>query len=124
MIQTIPPGVMGLLRTLSWVHSLDLTVECTGCANDGEPEPCEVARPCVEQAEVQDGDGFAILCDCGHEIVWTSRCQCSGPAGWHCPGEDSQHWSKGDAIDGECGHCGWQPDEADVAEMTSRALTG
>jgi hypothetical protein len=34
-------------------------------------------------------------------------CGCVGPEGWHCPGEESEHWA--DSFGG-CGHCGWTPD--------------
>lgn len=39
-------------------------------------------------------------------------CACAGPPGWHCPGEDSEHWAKTDDPDAECGHCGSRPSEA------------
>lgn len=39
-------------------------------------------------------------------VALEDGCECSGPPGWHCPGEDSQHWA---TPTGECGHCGWAP---------------
>lgn len=46
-------------------------------------------------------------------------CGCVGPEGWHCPGEDSEHWAKsstppegGTVLDIECGHCGFAPGDS------------
>ena len=40
-----------------------------------------------------------------------AECYCVGAPGWHCPGEDSQHWAKFlDDPKSECGHCGGSPE--------------
>jgi hypothetical protein len=36
-----------------------------------------------------------------------SECFCVGPEGWHCPGEDSEHWADTDGV--TCGFCGCGP---------------
>lgn len=102
----VPPGVYALLTGLVWVHALGRSVECEGCANDGEPGYCKGPSPSPMQP-VDD----EIVCNCGHAILLSlDECQCAGPAGWHCPGEDSQHWAKGEEPDSECGHCGETPE--------------
>lgn len=45
-----------------------------------------------------------------YELLRDRPCECSGPRGWHCEGEDSQHWAKGEDPTAECGHCGWSPE--------------
>lgn len=105
----VPYPVMTLLDTLSWVHALGMGIDCEGCANDGEPGYCRGPRPSTDQA-MDDG----IVCHCGHRIVpviYLDACGCSGPDGWHCPGEESQHWAKGEEPDAECGHCGDRPSD-------------
>jgi hypothetical protein len=109
----VPVGVMALLAQFTWVHELDGTKECGGCANDGEPGYCQGAGPGWDQQDTREGDELdqppPILCHCGHRVVAVARgdtCECSGPGAWHCDGEDSQHWAKGEAPDAECGHCG------------------
>ena len=105
----VPSSIMAVLDRLSWVHEQGLTADCEGCANDGEPGYCLGPRPSVE---MQDGVDGEVFCHCGHRIVAVAfECGCVGPPGWHCVGEDSQHWSKGDDPDAECGHCGMRPSE-------------
>jgi len=48
-------------------------------------------------------------------------CRCSGVPGWHCPSEESEHWAKWQALDAECGHCGWQPQFDELATKITEA---
>lgn len=98
--------VLAVLDKCRWVHALGMADACEGCANDGDPEPCRGAGI----GSVQD-DPEELWCHCGHVVVMVEpprECECDGPDGWHCEGEDSQHWAE---LDGAtCGHCGWAPD--------------
>lgn len=40
-------------------------------------------------------------------------CECDGPPGWHCEGEDATHWPDTDGV--TCGYCGWAPDPVVLA---------
>lgn len=107
----VPIGVMALLEQLTWVHELGLTKDCQGCDNDGEPGYCQGPAPSWEQQDLRESedDEPPIACHCGHRIVAVlgiGECGCSGPGAWHCDGEDSQHWAKGEDPEAECGHCG------------------
>lgn len=76
-----------------------------------------VARLTEEAADrfmdaVEQATGAPVV----DKLIWDPQhqgefeCGCSGPVGWHCPGEESQHWAKGDTLDSECGHCGSDPE--------------
>lgn len=61
---------------------------------------------------IECGEHIDLLWVHGSEAVRLSEleCQCSGPEGWHCEGEDAQHWAKTEDPKAECGYCGWIPD--------------
>jgi len=104
--------VLDVLDRCHWVHALGMSKECEGCANDGEPGYCLGAGI----GAMQDSDD-ELYCHCGHVVVMVEtpmECGCSGPDGWHCGGEDSQHWAAGDDPDAECGHCGLRPSDVAV----------
>ena len=103
--------VLGVLRRVRWVHALNMAPECEGCSNDGEDGYCMGAGI----GPVQD-DEAELYCHCGHTVVMVElpiECACDGPAGWHCPGEESQHWAERQVIDSPCGHCGGDPADLD-----------
>lgn len=116
----IPPGVWGLLVSLQWVHELGLSVECEGCANDGEAGYCLGPMPSREQADLSDPDAGeewgTISCHCGHSVVVIEYPARPEDGEWRCAGEDSEHWPKGDGLLAECGHCGWSPDDGEVVD--------
>lgn len=93
------------------------------------PEPSdEVLADLVTETEAQ-ADQFVsalndILSTVGAERVSdyyigdpahppNRECQCDGPEGWHCTGEDATHWADTDGV--TCGHCGFAPDAAILA---------
>lgn len=62
--------------------------------------------------------------ECGEvvsdKLIWDPQhpfdpdCACDGPVGWHCPGEESQHWAERQTADSPCGHCGGSPEDLDA----------
>ncbi len=126
---TLPPAVMAALRRCRWVHALGMASTCEGCANDGEPGYCDGAGI----ADDQD-DPSELWCHCGHAVVMVElplACECDGPNGWHCPGEESQHWAEAPRrADSSCGYCGSDPEPIDpppsssIPETENRALWG
>jgi hypothetical protein len=103
----LSPPVLSVLEKCRWVHALGMKPSCDGCANDGEEGYCRGAGIADEQ------DGDELICHCGHTVVMVEaplECACTGPDGWHCPGEESQHWAESDRADSLCGHCGGEPE--------------
>lgn len=62
--------------------------------DEDDPTTCLVCRRDLDMRLVHGSDG---------------DCSCSGPDGWHCPGEHSEHWAQGDEPDADCGYCGSRP---------------
>jgi hypothetical protein len=98
--------------------------DTAGCSSIGVGGWCSCAVIHPDHPEVIEDSGDDHW-DCGvcrrplevrvihaDEPVLHDGCDCTGPAGWHCPGEESQHWTIGDDPDGECGHCGMRPSDA------------
>lgn len=109
------PALLVLVRSFGWLHALGDSVECEGCANDGEPGYCRGPVPADLTDQVDPED---IYCVCGHSLRVAWYPSAEPVAGlWRCAGQDSEHWPKGDSMMASCGHCGWEPNEEDVAEL-------
>jgi len=111
MTQTLSDPVYQVLSRCHWVHALNMATSCEGCANDGEAGYCRGAG-----IDPYQPSPVELYCHCGHTVVMVelpSGCECDGPEGWHCPGEDSLHWAEWQRPDSPCGHCGGDPADLD-----------
>lgn len=96
--------------------------DTAGCSSIGAGDWCSCAAIDPNHPHIPDEIDDALECRVcrrpldvvlvhADEPPIREDCGCSGPPGWHCPGEESEHWTSGDDPDGECGHCGSRPSE-------------